>query len=134
MRILWFVNTPFPEMVTYFSLKGDFMGSWMPALKRALLNTLDCGFGIEDQLAIACASPHFPQFHKFATNKVTCFCVPKSRICEYLQSYEQELSYCEQVVKEFNPDIVHIHGTEEFYGLLTERINNPVVVSLQGIL
>lgn len=134
MRILWFVNTPFPEMATYFSLKGDFMGSWMPALKRALLDNLDCGFGLEDQLAIACSSPHFFQFQKFATNKVTYFCLPKSRTCEYLQSYENELSYCEQVVKEFNPDIIHIHGTEEFYGLLTKRIDTPVVVSLQGIL
>ena len=134
MRILWFVNTPFPEMVTYFQLKGDFMGSWMPALKRALLNNFDCGFGLEDQLAIACSSPHFFEFQKFVYNKVTYFCLPKSRICEYLQSYEQELSYCEQVVREFHPDIVHIHGTEEFYGLLTERIDAPVVVSLQGIL
>ena len=37
---------------------------------------------------------------------------------------------------DFNPDIIHIHGTERFYGLLGSRnlVSLPVVISFQGIL
>lgn len=37
-------------------------------------------------------------------------------------------------INKFRPDIVHIHGTEDFYGLMTSKIPNPVVVSFQGVL
>lgn len=40
------------------------------------------------------------------------------------------------MVKSFRPDVIHVHGTEFFYGRMGGRVygNVPVVVSLQGIL
>lgn len=134
MRILWFVNTPFPEMVQKLSLKGDFMGSWMPSLKQALIKTTSFQSGVDNQLGIVCALPNISEPQRFQIDKVTYFCIPKSKMCDYLQSYERELSHCIHVANTFGPDIVHVHGTEEFYGLIAERIENPVVISIQGIL
>lgn len=39
-------------------------------------------------------------------------------------------------VREFNPDVIHIHGTEFFYGRMSQAVycGKPTVVSLQGIL
>jgi len=40
------------------------------------------------------------------------------------------------IVKEWNPDVVHVHGTERDYGLLKSRehTDKPVVVSIQGVM
>lgn len=39
-------------------------------------------------------------------------------------------------IKEFRPDIIHIHGTEYYYGCLSSYVyeNVPTVVSIQGII
>ena len=134
MKILWFVNSPFPEVVEYLGLKGNVMGSWMPALKQALVNKVDFNGDGNNQLGIACSLPNILKYQKLTIGEITYFCLPKSRLSEYLQSYEKEISYCLRAVEEFDPDIINVHGTEEFYGLLTERIHKPVVITLQGIL
>ena len=134
MRILWFVNTPFPEVVEKLNIKGDFMGSWMSSLKQALMKTPNFQSGEEYQLGIVCTLPNISELQTFQIDKVSYFCIPKSGMCDYLQLYKKELSHCIQIVNIFNPDIVHVHGTEEFYGLIAESIENPVVISIQGIL
>lgn len=42
----------------------------------------------------------------------------------------------QRVVEDFKPDVIHIHGTEYFQGLLSGRghLNCPTVISIQGIL
>lgn len=52
-----------------------------------------------------------------------------------------EIIRCERYVKEFkkvvddfNPDIIHIFGSEFYYGLITSYITIPIVLHLQGIL
>ncbi len=46
------------------------------------------------------------------------------------------LESCRRLVNDYQPDIVHIHGTESSFGLLKARhmIDCPVVMSLQGLL
>jgi glycosyltransferase involved in cell wall biosynthesis len=39
-----------------------------------------------------------------------------------------------QILQEVQPQLIHIHGTEVPYGLITEHTNIPVVISLQGFL
>jgi len=134
MRILWFVNTPFPEMLNHMGLKGDYMGCWMPALKQALIHLSSFQSGSESKLGVACGLSDFTNYQEFQKDNVTYFCLPKTRMCEYLQSYRKELSYCIKVVKDFDPDIIHVHGTEEFYGLISACISQPMVISIQGIL
>jgi glycosyltransferase involved in cell wall biosynthesis len=134
MKILWFVNTPFPELVVKLNLKGDFMGNWMSSLKQALIKTPGLQSGVDDQLGIVCALPNISEPQRFQMDKVTYFCIPKSKMCQYTQSYERELSHCIHAMNVFNPEIIHVHGTEEFYGLIAERIEKPVVISIQGLL
>ncbi len=42
---------------------------------------------------------------------------------------------CQRIVEEFRPDIIHVHGTESFYGLLATdpSLRTPIVASLQGL-
>ena len=39
-----------------------------------------------------------------------------------------------KVVKESQPDLIHVHGTEECFGLIQSFCKIPIVISLQGIL
>ena len=49
---------------------------------------------------------------------------------------KQDLARCVEIVHERAPDLVHIHGTERFFGLLVARklISTPGVISVQGLL
>ena len=46
------------------------------------------------------------------------------------------LRQCRELVDEWEPDIIHIHGTENPFGLLSisEKLPCSVVISLQGLL
>jgi glycosyltransferase involved in cell wall biosynthesis len=39
-----------------------------------------------------------------------------------------------RAVDDFKPDLVHVWGTENFYGLISNMINVPVLVKMQGLL
>lgn len=41
---------------------------------------------------------------------------------------------CEDVVRHYGPDLIHIHGTENPFGLIGPRSSVPVLISLQGLL
>ncbi|MGV7224311.1 MAG: glycosyltransferase family 4 protein [Nitrospinales bacterium] len=60
----------------------------------------------------------------------------KDRIRSIVIPERNGLAICRDIVEKHKPDLVHIHGTERRYGLLSARglIKNPVVISLQGLL
>lgn len=39
-----------------------------------------------------------------------------------------------EIIERVKPDLIHIHGTENAYGTILERVGIPVVCSIQGIL
>lgn len=47
-----------------------------------------------------------------------------------------ELQSCLQIINVVSPDIIHIHGSEDMFGLITQddSIKSPVVLSIQGLL
>ena len=62
-----------------------------------------------------------------------------NKIRERVETQEQRdkilLQRIVKVVEDVQPDIIHIHGTECNFGLLTNVIANiPIVISLQGII
>jgi glycosyltransferase involved in cell wall biosynthesis len=59
-------------------------------------------------------------------DRISCFDIPA----------RGGLAACSEVAEEWKPDLIHIHGTENFFGLLSARrlVNCPVVISIQGLL
>lgn len=49
---------------------------------------------------------------------------------------QEELRKCLQIIKEVLPDIIHVHGSEEMFGMVSQYndLNIPVVLSIQGLL
>ena len=39
-----------------------------------------------------------------------------------------------KVICDFNPDIIHVFGTEEVFSLIQNHTNIPVVIQIQGLM
>ena len=129
MRILWFTNTfvPGKEQSQTGTLRGS--GGWMVALYEALLRER-----LDFSLAIVTARP-VPSTEAYRVGNVECFVVPQPK--EKRRGLkDRELQVYAEIVREWRPDLIHIHGTEQFYGLLTARklTQMPTVISIQGLL
>ena len=45
-----------------------------------------------------------------------------------------DCSLCRSVVSGFRPDLIHVFGTEQMFGLLSGILETPVVIHLQGLM
>ena len=119
-------------------IHGDRMGSggWMDALLQALQHAP----GLE--LAVCCVAPGLP-VRTFTQDGVSYFsrAMPRSsrrRLTMYREDDDRNqdlvLAICRRVIDEFKPDLIHIHGTERVYGLLsTSSLPCPALISIQGL-
>lgn len=129
MRILWTTNEPLPAVQCYYG-RGEIKGSggWM----GALLSHLKRVQGLE--LAVVCAT-NVPTDTSFTEDGVTYFVIAQRR---YFPEYQRKmlLEKFAGIVQGWKPDLIHIHGSERFYGLLAERpdCQVPMLITIQGIL
>ena len=119
-----------PDLAVALNREATPRGGWMPALADALVETEDI------ELAVATAV-NIQHEYQECIGKIKYYALPlpKGKIDES-RLPESLINHYQQAVKDFNPDIIHVHGTEYFEGLLTGRghLNCPVVVSIQGII
>lgn len=72
---------------------------------------------------------YYPVLRKFRfINKI------KYRLLNYAAEDELELQRLLKVIEKVNPDIIHIHGTENNFGLIQKFVSQPVVISIQSII
>jgi len=131
MKVLWFSNSP--ALADEF-LSGNFKlkatGGWMYALNKAL----QCNVSLSVIF-------HFPyKIEPFNYQKTTYYPVYTGNIIienlkkrflskvyddDFLQEYLK-------IIKQVNPDIIHIHGTENPFLCILGTTKVPVVISIQG--
>lgn len=87
------------------------------------------------RLGVACAFPGLKDAC-FEEDGVRYFTVRQRKWRSPFRAADSELRKCAQFCRDFQPDVVHIHGSERFYGLLAARnlTEKPIAISLQGIL
>jgi L-malate glycosyltransferase len=127
MRILHFMNAPlsFDELISGGRGISE-SGGWMAALLGRMYKNTDYLF--------ACVA--FAKVKEIQTShdeRFDSYVVPGDLAGS---SLKRDLLVYRNLVSQWKPDLVHIHGTEAAYGLLTARsmINCPAVISLQGLL
>lgn len=129
MRIMHFINSPLN--IDQFKSSGKEIkssGGWLTTLMGRMLT--------ETNFKFACVA--FGDVNKVESNsddRITTYVVPGG--WEKIgASMHKSLKMCLNLIDEWNPDLIHIHGTESSYGLLTARgiVNRPTVISLQGLL
>lgn len=127
MRILHFMNSPLSihELRSGGKdIKSD--GGWVAALLGRMLKDTDFEF--------ACvAFGNVKEVQVSHVNRLNCFVVPGDLVGS---SMTHTLRLCRDLVSQWNPRLIHIHGTEAAYGLLTARrmVKCPALISLQGLL
>jgi glycosyltransferase involved in cell wall biosynthesis len=134
MKVLWFTNTPCAA-AEKLQLKSH-GGGWLKALELELGSYPD----IDLHICFYSAQPYEP----FKYGNTTYIPVQRKNRGSKLQRLvqriteknydQQELQHLLAVTKTVQPDIIHIHGTEDNFGLLQQQIQVPAVLSIQGIL
>lgn len=129
MRVLHFTNIPFDvEQLRTLGKSISGSGGWMAALLGRMMSEKDI------QLAVA-SLDNVPKIQVSRDERIECYRIPRGRF-QNRQSQKFGLSNCLDLIRNWQPDIIHIHGTENLYGLLSARgmIDCPAVISLQGLI
>lgn len=129
MRILWFTNTPMPELSAILGRTPAVVGGWMSSLLEELRHRPD----VEIAVATSIAGQRSMVRHR--SNGLTYYSLP------YTTAHGSDVTHefleaCEGAVRDFSPQIIHVHGTEQAYGHFTAHRgpNPPAVISIQGLI
>lgn len=129
MRIMWIAPLLMRDACIAAGLPEGVVGGWVQSQLSALLEA----YGNANEYFILSLTSHkcdiqIGNVHHRSFGK---------GVVTYKKSVPIEVeNEVVEAIDEFNPDIIHIHGTEFFYGRMRKDVycNKPVVVSLQGIL
>lgn len=128
MKILWINAALLPKAVEALGGTRGVTSGWLGSMQDALLK-------IDPNLEMcALCLDHRPCDIRVANVRYVSF-GEKGR-CWYPKTPRKVELECKKVIEEFNPDVIHIHGTEYFYGCMSADVycGKPVVVSIQGVL
>lgn len=119
MKVLWIVNTIFPYPAQKLGIEESVFGGWLNGLAENLKN--------EEKIELAIATTYNgSNIKKFYDGKIVYYLIPS----------KNNLRDNKKVLEEFNPDILHIHGTEfnhgmSFFDNCSE--NTKKIISIQGL-
>jgi len=134
MRVLWFTNTSSNYNAKNQTIIG---GGWIASLEQSITNSPEIA-----ELAIAFF--HKKDDVKTTKNKVTYYPMPRkgrhSIISKFYYNWShqvglsEDLQRCISVVEDFKPDVIHVFGTENLFGLIAEYYPKKVIIHLQGLI
>lgn len=132
MRVLWFCNTPGLASQHLKALSGG--GGWITALQKEVEDNS------EFTLGYAFYNDHVNE--KFEFGGTTYYPIVRqgnTKIKRLVNRIKVKVEYDEcmpqfvNAVENFKPDIIHVHGTENPFGLIAKEIKDiPIVISIQG--
>lgn len=141
MRILWFTNT----MSCYtpqgsFSAHGYNGGGWIASAEKMMRGQkgikLAVAFMAEGQ-PIKVEQNGVIYYPISADNSSTIkklrLLIGDNEIFEK-STWSYYLDHFKRIVDDFNPDIVHVWGSEQYFGLVWKVTDKPVVLHIQGII
>jgi glycosyltransferase involved in cell wall biosynthesis len=148
MNLLWFTMVPSPSMLQRLGIDQQGTGNWLYTTAETLSQEKNI------QLSVACGINDFYQKMKFKEGNITYICFPRayslknkvktdsfSKILKiagkYIASNDPDqigIINAKVIVEDCQPDLIHIHGTEDFYGLIAREVHQSVLITMQGIL
>ena len=136
MKILWFANSPCGSIRKQ---NGQaVVGGWLISLEDEIKKIYDIDLHvayfseIEDESFEFDGVTYHPLFFAKPRNPLARI-FDRGRSISYFD--DKLLPKMLKVVKEVSPNLIHIHGTEERFGLIQDYVKNiPIVFSIQGLL
>lgn len=127
MKVLWITNTLFPDLCGELGIATPLGGGWVSSSAMTLLK-------LYPSIQLGVATLHNVEKQKtYIINGITYFLLPSFNDKEkYNQDWE---ILWKDIQFKFQPDLVHLHGTEYPYGLAYIKACgiNRVVASIQGL-
>lgn len=126
MKVLWITCYIFPKPALEIGGVVAVSGGWM----YGLADKLSTCEGID--LAVA-ATYNGPNLKTLNIERIRYFLLPSSSQLKYEKSLE---IHWKKIIAEFQPDIIHIHGSEYMHGLacINAEPHQKYVLSIQGII
>lgn len=129
IKVLWFSNTP-ANSDEYFNRELSGTGGWLKSLDRA----------VQDKVDLHIAFYHNQNSDSFRYGSTQYYPIPRfNNLFDKLKQKAfnevidtEHLPVYLDLINRINPDIIHIHGTENPFGCIVENTDVPVVVSIQG--
>jgi glycosyltransferase involved in cell wall biosynthesis len=126
MNVLWITNIQFPATCQKLGIPPHAGGGWMYSLAMELIK--------QEGIILSIGTVYDGKsFQKYVINSIVYYLVPKSKPnTQYDKTLE---AHWLRITEQFNPDIIHIHGTEYAHGLACIRAcpNRRFVISIQGL-
>jgi len=138
MRVLWLVNIPLPPVRARQGLPPLPYGGWLSSTLSALVSEAP-------DLHVVCASREWSDPVRFECDGVEYVTVPRMRpevgwhgvVSKWTGREERPAleSEMRQLIADVQPDLVHLHGTEDPHALAMLRAAGsvPLLVSVQGL-
>lgn len=130
MKVLWITNIIFPEVLQLLTGNCDFRvsGGWMLGAANALIRNQNV------KLAVATNTRLIKKLERLDVGNITYYLYPSGKAND--KYYREDEKFWRYIKESFQPDIVHIHGTEYPHGLAYVNACGAenVVVSIQGLI
>lgn len=135
MKILWFTNTPslYDQGKHYYH-----GGGWIESLEELLQK--------ENSIELAVSFFHSTDQHKLINGVTTYYPILRksgkknpvkfilNKMSGKLESEKDIIPKLLNVVNDFQPDVIHVFGSEEIFASVQTYTKIPVVIHLQGLL
>lgn len=134
MKILWFTNTPC--LAAEKLNPGQITGGWLSALneqlsKQSSIELSVCFYYHKKINAFKYKNTSYLPVYRNNGNTLTAKI--KQRVSNKTDD-KSEIHQLIEIIDIVKPDIIHVHGTEDNFGLIQANTTIPVVISIQGIL
>lgn len=129
MRVLWFSITP--ANYGHYATNG---GGWIEGLQRIVTKQTQIELGI----AFVTSLDNSDYGLKRDNTTYYPLYIKRNWIQKWYDKYtykqidELTITNCLKVINDFNPDIIHVFGSEWCFGLISSRTKIPVVIHMQG--
>lgn len=138
MKILWLTNSPCSSVERHGG--KTILGGWLTSLEKEVIRHNDIQLSIaylsngEEDPFVHNGVEYYPIFVGVTSRFKRLRTIIQSR--QSIGKKERNsIPRIIDVVNNVKPDIIHVHGTEELWGRISEYITNiPIVYSIQGLI
>ena len=126
MKVFWFVNIVMPAVRKELGQDATGSGWWLSSLAECIRRDSDLS------LIIAHCSSEFDKYSEFDIDGVLYILIPAKTSELIGHNSSVKVKELVEIVNRHKPDIIGVNGTEYIYGQVSDYLDVPVVVTIQG--
>lgn len=124
MNILWTSLVEFPPISKYLGKQPPAHCGWLYSSAKSLIEiSNDYNLGV-------LVYSYGRTFDKIEIEGITYYLIPTKSM---KKTDKKQISFCKKAIEDFNPDIIHIHGTEYSLAEAVCKANKKKIVSIANI-